>query len=297
MYNWDRMINETQKNLLEIHIAVLLFGAAGLFGKFISWPAILIVAGRVTWAAAALGFFLLGARGSFRLDGKKDILMFFLLGILLAGHWTAFFKSIQISTVAIGLLTFSTFPVFVTFLEPFFTGERLRKGNIVIAFIVFFGVALVVPSIRFSDPVFVGAVWGVASGASFALLSILNRKLVGKYSGAVIAFYQDLSAAVVLLPCWYFIAAPPRLSVHLKVLLLGVVFTALAHTLFIRGMKRISAQSAGIIACLEPLYGIILAFIFLGEVPALRTLLGGLIILGAVFYVSVDAALKKTAED
>ena len=67
-------------------------------------------------------------------------------------------------------------------------------------------------------------------------------------------------------------------------LLLGVVFTALAHTLFIRSMRTIKAQQASIIISLEPVYGIVLAALLLSEIPTVRMLIGGGLILGAAIY-------------
>jgi drug/metabolite transporter (DMT)-like permease len=52
-------------------------------------------------------------------------------------------------------------------------------------------------------------------------------------------------------------------------------------------MTRLKAQLASIIASLEPVYGIVLAILLLGEFPNLRTLLGGMVILSAVIYASM----------
>jgi drug/metabolite transporter (DMT)-like permease len=82
---------------------------------------------------------------------------------------------------------------------------------------------------------------------------------------------------------------PVRLSSRDLALLviLGVVCTAIAHTLFIQGMRQIRAQTASIISSLEPVYGIVLAFVLLGEVPTSRTLAGGAVILAAVLFVTL----------
>ena len=94
------MKNDRYSGLIEIHVAVLLFGLAGLFGKFLTLPAWYIVLGRTGFAAAALGGVLLFARQSHRPQEKKTILLFSLLGVLLAAHWIAFFQAIQVSTMA-----------------------------------------------------------------------------------------------------------------------------------------------------------------------------------------------------
>lgn len=72
--------------------------------------------------------------------------------------------------------------------------------------------------------------------------------------------------------------------------LLGIVFTGVAHSLFIKGLATVKAQTASIIASLEPVYGILAAALFLGELPTARELYGGTIILGAAIY----ATARKT---
>ena len=275
------------RSLLEIHIAVFLFGLAGLFGKWIDQPAMIIVLGRVFFAAIFLIGLLFLRKESIRLNNRRDYGYFALMGIILAIHWVTFFQSIQISTVAIGLLTYSTFPVFVTFMEPYFFNEKIRRVDVLVALVTFFGVALVIPALELENNMTQGAIWGVISGFTFAVLSLLNRKYVADYSSWVIAFYQDTTAVLVLLP-FLFILQPNFTPQDILLLaLLGFVFTGIAHSFFIGGLVHVKAQTASIIASLEPVYGIITAVIFLGEIPTLRVVIGGMIILGATFYVSV----------
>jgi drug/metabolite transporter (DMT)-like permease len=268
--------------LMEVHIAVLLFGLAGLFGKFVSQPALVIVLGRTFFAAVTLVILISISKTKFHLKSKSSLLFMILLGILLAVHWIAFFRSIQISTVAVGLLTYSTFPMFVTFLEPCFFKERLRSMDMVTAGLVLAGLVLVIPSFDFGNRIMQGVLWGTGSGFTFAVLSLINRKLVQSYPASVIAFYQNGIAALVLLP--FFLMRPCNLTIKDLCLLavLGVFCTALAHALFIRSLKNLKTQFAAVIAGLEPVYGIVFALMILGEMPSVRTLMGGIVILGAV---------------
>ncbi len=272
------------KPLVFVHVAVLLFGVAGLFGKFLQLNPTLIVFGRTFFAAIALLIILPVSKQSIRCKNKKDLLSFLLMGVILAIHWVTFFHSIQVSTVAVGLLTFSTFPIFVTFLEPIFLKEELRKLDIGIAAVVFIGLLLVIPEFNFANNVTQGAFWGTISGLTFAVLSILNRKFVADYSALTIALYQDAVACLVLLPFALYSASTITGTDVSLLILLGVVFTALAHTLFIKGMASVKAQLASIIACLEPVYGILFAFLLLNEVPTMRELVGGAIIIVAILF-------------
>jgi drug/metabolite transporter (DMT)-like permease len=94
-----------------------------------------------------------------------------------------------------------------------------------------------------------------------------------------------------LLPFVFLIRADWSLGQVGLLVLLGVVCTAGSHTLFIQSMKKIRAQTASIISSLEPVYGIILAYVFLREIPAFRTVAGGLVILAAVLLITFRARL------
>ncbi|MDF2590700.1 MAG: EamA family transporter [Clostridia bacterium] len=277
-------MNNSNKSLLEIHLAVFLFGVSGLFGKLLSLPSIIIVLGRVCFSSLFLLLLLLYIKQDIKLKEKKHYLYFIIMGVILAIHWTTFFQSIQVSTVAIGLLSFSTFPVFVTFLEPYFFKENIKLSNIVVAIITFLGIVLVIPSFEFGNSVTQGVIWGLVSGFTYGILSVLNKKYVKEYPSSVIAFYEQFIAAIILIP-FYFLQKPIIQTNDILLLaLLGVVFTGISHLLFINSLKDIKAQTAGIISSLEPVYGIVFAAFLLSEIPSLREVLGGIVILSAVFY-------------
>ena len=278
---------------MAVHASVALFGLAGLFGKWLTLRPHFIVLGRVVFAAAALALIIRLSGGRFSIRRKIDGGLFLLQGLILAVHWILFFESIRVSTVAVGLLAYSSFPVFTAFLEPLFFRTRLSRRHLGLSLACLAGVFLLVPRFSWSERVFQGVVTGLGAGATFALLSIINRKLSFRYASPVVAFYQDAGAALFLLPAA--LLKPPALTGRDFALLaiLGLLCTALAHTLFIAGMRRLSAQTASIISALEPVYGIALAALLLGERPSARTIAGGLIILTAVFVLSLSNLKRK----
>tara|TARA_Y100001933_G_scaffold229437_1_gene245757 strand:+ start:771 stop:1622 length:852 start_codon:yes stop_codon:yes gene_type:complete len=277
------------RSLLEIHLAVFLFGVSGLFGKLLALPSMIIVLGRVFFSSVFLFFVLVILKKNLKLRERKHYMYLLLLGGVLALHWTAFFEAIKLSTVAIGLLTFSTFPVFVTFLEPLFFKEKIRSSDVIVAIVAFTGVVLVIPKFTIGSTVTQGAIWGIVSGLTYAILSILNRKYVKDYSSMVIAFYEQVIATVLLVP-FLFIERPIFQARDIILLIvLGTVFTGISHTLFINGLKNVKTQAAGIISTLEPVYGILLATVLLAEIPSMRELLGGVVILSTVFYSTIKS--------
>jgi drug/metabolite transporter (DMT)-like permease len=220
-------------------------------------------------------------------------------GVLLAIHWSAFFQAIVVSNVAIGLLAFSSFPLFTAALEPLLLRQRPQIPEIVAACLIVPGVALLVPTFSLANTATQGVLWGLLAGATFALLSVVNRSLSMRYEGATISFYQDGVAAIVLLPTLLLLAAPAPGALTLRTLLLlatlGLVCTALAHTLFITSLRNITAQLASVIAALEPVWGIGFAWLLLAEAPSTRTLAGGALIVGATLIPGAVALLRQRA--
>ena len=159
--------------LASLHAAVLLFGLAGLFGKWIDLPAEAIVFGRTAIAAAVLGLLLrLAPAGRRAFDWRMAA-----NGAVLAVHWFAFFKAIQIANVATGLLGFASFPLFVLLLERALLHARARRADWAIAGLVVAGLLVLVPEPRIDNRVVQGLAWGVLSGFAFAMRSRRSRNV------------------------------------------------------------------------------------------------------------------------
>ena len=275
-----------RKSWLQLHAAVLLFGLAGVLGKGIHLAPVVLVFGRTSLAALALGLVLFSRRARPAAPRPRVSGQLLIAGAVLAFHWVAFFQAVQVASVAVALLTFSSFPLWVTLLEPLIFHEPLRRRDLITAGLVTCGLVLIVPQPDLRDPVTLGAVWGMLSGLSFAVLALLNRGLARRYDPIQLAAGENLTAAVVLLPFVLVERPHPSGSDLLLLVVLGVLCTAVAHALFIGSLTRIRAQVASVVTGLEAVYGTLFAALCFGELPTLRTLLGGAVILGGVVLAS-----------
>ena len=106
---------------VALHAAVVLFGFAGLFGKWLLLSPVGIVLGRTAIVAIALGILRLRAHERPPFDVRLIA-----NGILLAVHWLSFFAAIQVSTVAVGLLGYASFLLFTLIVERVLFARRLR---------------------------------------------------------------------------------------------------------------------------------------------------------------------------
>ena len=276
-------------SVLLLHLSVMLFGFSAVLGQFVDAPAAVIAGGRVVWSSAALLLFALAGKRSLKLQGKKDYAVALAAGVVLAIHWTTFFQSIQTSSVAIGTITFSAFPLFLTFLEPLVFREPLRPRNVVTALVLLAGVGITIPDFSLENQVTLGILWGLVCALSYAVLSLANRYLAGRYPAQTVCLYEQGTAAVVLLPALLFSRTTWSLPNFAGIAAIGLICTAIAHSLYVAAQRHVKAQTAGIISGMETVYGILFALLFLGEIPGPRELIGGAVILGVAVFSSLSA--------
>lgn len=278
------------KNILFLHIAVMLFGLSGVVAQFVEVSAVMVALGRVVCSSLLLFLIAAVKKDTLKLNSGKDYGLIILTGIVMAIHWTTFFQSIQVSSVAIGTITFSTFPLFLTFIEPFVFREKLKKQSVLTAVILFAGVLITIPEFSMENNTTVGIIWGMLCSFTYAVMTLANRYFSARYKGRIICLYEQGTAAVVLLPALFIVKTSWRAQDIAGVAFVGFICTAFAYSLYVSAQKNVRAQTAGIISGMETVYGIVYALLFLGEIPSGRELVGGAVILGVAMYSSLKTA-------
>lgn len=286
-------LDENRKSIMSLHIAVMLFGFSAVLGQFVDAPAVIIAGGRVVCSSILLLVSALLSKRDIRLTRRMDYGIAVIAGIVLAIHWTTFFQSIQSSSVAIGTITFSTFPLFLTFLEPLVFHEKFQMQSLLGAAVLLLGVFITIPEFSMENQMTVGILWGMVSSLSYAILTLFNRYLSRIYEAGTICLYEQGTAAVVLLPTFFFVQTRWTVENIVGIAMIGLVCTAIAHSLYVAAQKKVKAQTAGIISGMETVYGILFAMLFLGEVPGIREVIGGIIILCVAVLSSLTATRKK----
>ncbi|HCH69030.1 MAG TPA: EamA family transporter [Colwellia sp.] len=285
-------MNSKQQSLLYLHSAVLLFGGTALFSKLIGLSALDITVYRTVVAAIVLFIVLNLQKQKITLNSAKDYGVALLLGIVVGIHWVTYFSGMQMAGVTVGIIAFFTYPVITVFLEPLLTrflsknnvSSKPKQKDIFIAFIVMLGVFLLIPEISLGNQVTLGIAMGILSAFFFALRNILHKNYFSHYSGPHTMLYQALVAFLML--C-LFVEVPPTDVTRddwLLILLVGVFFTAMPHAFFASSLRYLSATTAGLIACLQPLYGSVLAFLLLSERVDMWTIIGGVLVISAALF-------------
>ena len=282
-----------QQSLIYLHIAVLLFGGTALFAKLIGLNALDITAYRAAIAGMAICVLLTLQKKPIKLHSAKDYVIAILLGVAVGIHWVTYFAGMQLAGITVGMLAFFTYPVITVFLEPLFNKSKPKAKDIISAVVVIIGIYLLIPSVNLGDDITLGVVTGVVSALFFALRNITHKRYFSEYGGPQTMFYQTLVASLML--CAFIEVPITQINDTDLILLLiaGVVFTAMPHSLFAASLKHLSAATAGLISCLQPLYGTILAIIILHERPSVMTLIGGALIVSAACFETWSISRKK----
>lgn len=270
--------------LLAVHLGALLFGLTGVLGKLAAATPPLITGGRAAFAVLALGLFAVLARNG--AHSRPDLRQLGLLavgGLLLGVHWLTFFQAVKVGGVAIATLGFASFPAFTLLLEGLLFRERLHAAEFGVVGLVCLGLLLVTPQFELASQASQGLLWAVLSGLLFALLSLTNRISARGISPVQAALWQNLTIALCLLP-WAAPLLPAMAPLDwLWLGLLGVLCTGLAHSLFVSSLRVLKARTAAVVFAMEPVYGIFFAWLLFSEVPSLRILGGGALIVLATF--------------
>jgi len=261
------------KDFLELHFIIFLWGFTAILGKLISIPAVELVSIRTLIATLALGL-IIYRRGTPFWTGRKTALQVTGVGFLIAAHWILFFASARISSVSICLVGMATCSLWTSFLEPLFTKSSIKPHEILLALLIIFGLYII-----FKDETDLKNILGITMAVGSALLAsiftIINSRLAKKLPSTTITCYEmggAFLATVLFFPFYkVYFAEGGHLNFSLTapdwlwVLVLSLACTVYAYTASVRLMQRISAFTMNLTVNLEPVYGILLAFMIFKE--------------------------------
>ena len=284
------MNNSHTNHLTMLTLATLFISTSGALGKFIDMPTPVIIWWRCSLGALFLFIFCRYKKFNLKIYSTRDFSTLLLSSIFLGVHWITYFYALKLSNVALGMLSLFTFPVITALLEPLFTKTKLNPIHIFLALLVLLGIYILAPEFDFKSNQVKGIFLGVFSAFCYAIRNLMLKKPAALYNGTSLMMYQTLFLTILLLPVMFLQDISNITTQYPYVILLALVTTAIGHSLFISSLKYFSVSTASIIGSMQPIFGIIIAFIFLSEIPTLNTFIGGLIILSTVVIESLRSS-------
>ena len=276
-----------KKALLQLHLAVFLAGFTAILGVLIKLNEGLLVWYRLLLTVVTLFIILYFKKKLVKLS-MKDVLKIFGVGAIVAVHWVSFYGSIKYSNVSVALVCFSATGFFTAFFEPLILKRNFIWAEVFLGLLAIAGIGII---FGFHPQYSMGILFGIISSMGSALFPIFNKELVKRFEPETVTLYElggGLITLTFLVPL-YLIKFPaayylPTLTDWGWLLILAWACTVLGFHLQLNALKKISAFTANLTYNLEPVYGIILAFIFFNEAAVLNWhfYLGLLFIMAAI---------------
>ena len=261
------MQNARLLNYLHLHVIVFIWGFTAVLGALISIEAIPLVWYRMLLATGFILLFLLLWKVDLK-HTRKALAGFFIAGLLIALHWLAFFGAIKVSNVSVTLAVMSTGAFFTSFLEPLYYRRRINGYEVLFGILVVIGLYII---FQFETGYVNGIILALCSSFLGSVFSVINGKMAKRHRASVISFYELLFGVmcitVYLLFNGSFTSEFFELSKNdwIYLLILASVCTAYAFIASIHVMKWLSPYTVMLTINLEPVYGIILALLILGD--------------------------------
>lgn len=276
---------------IKLHIAVLLFGFTAILGELIPLSALVLVWWRVSISS---GFTLLTRPKTWRnMLQLPSALRWRLVGIgqIVMLHWLCFYGAVKLSNASVTLICMGTTAFQAALFEPLLFKRRVSKLELGLGLLIVPGMALVASDLpgEFS----LGLVVGLISAFFASIFSVLNKYYSEQVEPQEMTFIElgsgALSLTVLILGSLFFsfeFQILPKTPISwLYILILALLCTNLAYNLVLSALRHVSAFVSNLSINLEPVYGILLAAVLLGNYEELNPsfYVGSGLIVAAVF--------------
>ena len=261
------MLGNKSKSLLHFHLIVFIFGFTAILGSLISVNSYQIVWFRVLIAALTIIVVIKILKKSIQISLSQLLILVF-CGFLISLHWVFFFKAIKVSNVSVTLSILSLGAFITSFLEPFFYKKKIVKYEVVFGIIVAAGTIIVFKTqLHYLE----GIIYALIAILFSVFFTLINGKIINYLPSLTISFYELSSGffiiSFILLLRGDFSSELIKITQDdlLWLLILGTICTAYAFVISVDVMKHLSPYTIMISINMEPIYGMLLAYLLLGD--------------------------------
>ncbi len=257
-----------KKAFIQLHIAVFLAGFTGILGRLIDLNEGLLVWYRLLITSVTM-WILFAITKKLRIIAWKDILKLSGIGFLAALHWDTFYGSVKVANVSVALICFSAVGFFTALVEPLLLRVRFKWIEMLLGLVVMAGIYLI---FHFDPRYKTGIILGIISALLISIAIILLKQMMKRINPETALTYQltgglvALSAVMPFYLNWFptnYIF--PDLNDWLWLLVLAWLCSVVAFQFSAYALRRLSAFTVNLTFNMEPVYGIILAFMVYRE--------------------------------
>lgn len=267
------------RSFIELNLSILFLSTSGVLGRLIEMTPTLIIWWRCALATVLMFLFVRIVSLDCRVRQRSHYPIIFLSSFLLAAHWVTYFYSLSLSNIAVAMITLHTYPAMTALLEPLILKTRFQWYHLLLALLIVLGVYIMVPPGEVGNQLSLAFMFGLLSALTYALRNIYTRKIIPDYNGSVMMLFQLAVMTVILLPFLFLESTAAIKTEWPYVALLALFTTCFGHTLFVRNLKSYNTTTISLLTSIVPVYGILWGVVFLTEIPSVRMVVGGILVL------------------
>ena len=291
------MQNDKLLNYFHLHFIVFIWGFTAVLGDLITIEAVPLVWHRMLLGSLFVLIYIIYNKGMLKVS-LRSLIKFAFVGLIIALHWLAFFSAVKVSNVSITLAMMSTGAFFASFLEPVFFKRKIISYEVIFGLIVIIGLYII---FKVESEYLSGILFALLASFLGALFSIFNGMLVKSHNASVISFYELLFGVLFITIYVLFTGGFDNTFFKLSgsdwtyLIILASICTAYAFIASVHVMKWISPYTVMLTTNMEPIYGILLALLILGEKEYMSPTfyVGAIIILITVVLNGIIKTRKK----
>ncbi len=286
-------------NRIKLVLVMIIWGSLGVFTRSIPLSALSLAFLRAFIALPVL-FAVMKMKKADRVRAKL-LLPYIISGVLLGFGWLALFYGYQHTSISSAVIIYNMCPVYVMIFAPLVLKETISRVQIAVIVISFLGLFLIVGNNLSEGYGYMGMLLSAVSGMFYAIIVFINRSIKVRVNNQTATFVQILAAMIVLLPFVLvdgniFKVADLDARAVIYTVLLGVLHTGVAYTLFFSVYAHMKSVEIVSYSFLEPLFGIIFSVVFIGETLTFLQIIGGILILGST-YIGEMLKGRKLSEE
>jgi drug/metabolite transporter (DMT)-like permease len=272
---------------LYVATAAIIWGSNGVIVNLVPFDAFAIAFFRVLFGCLTLLPLILIIRRTEMRQAIKSWKIMLSAGFLLALGWVLLFYSMKLIAIANAVLLNYTAPIFVALLAPLFLKEKLEKSTFIALIISIAGIVTIAyqQNLEIGNFNLLGIILGLLAGLGYAGFIMVTKKALYSFSNETVAFYSYSISAIFLIPFITGTDLSAGTVSWILLLVLGIVNTGFAVTVYLKGLGQVKAQKAVVLTYLEPASAMVFGFFFLSQQPTPLMILGGCLILIAGYIV------------
>ena len=284
--------------MLQMTLAMAIFGSIGFFTIKTGIPAVELVFVRCICATVFLGaFWLISGHHKVEVWQKREVMQTIVCGIFLVLNWVFLFKAFEVMSITITITLYNLAPIFVIIIGGLFLKERITVTSILAIVTCFLGSVFIIGIHNFNsltDFVSSGFGWAILSAICFAMTMLIGKGITG-LSAYAMTFVQTSIGILMLLPFMNFaVFIELSDSNWFYIIGTGLIHTGFVYYLFFNSLRKLTTVVISALVFVDPVVAILLDTILLDFKPTNLQAIGILLIFCGIVYTIVKQEKEVT---